>query len=286
MPARSQAQLKYIYAMRNKYRSKSRAPKKMKWVFDNEWTDGVKMKELPEKVAETIVETYRKMLKHRKTKLAENGELNMKLKKILKEDISKFTEDPMNNITRDDKKAFLEAVKNYNKYSKSIYREYNLKEVSKNISSLAKIAEHLTLKETNDWFDALTVKRDMKTLNEAVKLFEKTSLDMYNLQHRLESLYEEIGSKLSKYYDISDQDVEQTNNDIVSDQKCNKTEQTVNLHTKQPGQAVEFNPNEINEYNSNKTKYTKGIITETNIFGYWIRTKDQKAIFVNKHDIK
>lgn len=47
MPARSQQQLKYIYAMRNKYKTKRRAPKNMKWVFDKEWTDGVKLKSLP-----------------------------------------------------------------------------------------------------------------------------------------------------------------------------------------------------------------------------------------------
>lgn len=48
--AKSQQQMKYIYAMRNKYKSKRKAPKNMKWVFDEEWTKGVKMKKLPNKV--------------------------------------------------------------------------------------------------------------------------------------------------------------------------------------------------------------------------------------------
>ena len=47
MPARSQQQAKYIWAMRNKYGSKKKAPKNMKWVFDEEWTEGIKMKSLP-----------------------------------------------------------------------------------------------------------------------------------------------------------------------------------------------------------------------------------------------
>lgn len=50
MPAKSQQQLKFIYAMRNKYGSKKKAPKNMMWVFDEEWTSGVKMKKLPKKV--------------------------------------------------------------------------------------------------------------------------------------------------------------------------------------------------------------------------------------------
>lgn len=50
MPAKSQQQMKYIYAMRSKYGTKRKAPKNMKWVFDEEWTSGVKMKKLPKKV--------------------------------------------------------------------------------------------------------------------------------------------------------------------------------------------------------------------------------------------
>lgn len=37
MPAKSKQQLKLIWAIRNKYGSKSKAPKKWKWVFAEEW---------------------------------------------------------------------------------------------------------------------------------------------------------------------------------------------------------------------------------------------------------
>jgi hypothetical protein len=47
MPARSQQQAKFIWAMRNKYGSKKKSPKNMKWVFDKEWTKGVDIKSLP-----------------------------------------------------------------------------------------------------------------------------------------------------------------------------------------------------------------------------------------------
>jgi hypothetical protein len=62
MPAKSQQQLKFIYALRNKYKSKKDAPKKMKWVFDDEWTEGVKMKELPKtkETKESYVLTFEK----------------------------------------------------------------------------------------------------------------------------------------------------------------------------------------------------------------------------------
>lgn len=54
MPAKSQQQLKFIYAMRNKYKSKRNAPRSMKWVFNTEWTEGVKMKKLPHKLHEVL----------------------------------------------------------------------------------------------------------------------------------------------------------------------------------------------------------------------------------------
>lgn len=50
MPVKSQQQLKFIYANRNKYKTKKKAPKDKKWLFGEEWTSGVKMKSLPIKV--------------------------------------------------------------------------------------------------------------------------------------------------------------------------------------------------------------------------------------------
>lgn len=47
MPAKSKQQLKLIYALRGKYKTKEDAPEKYKWAFDKKWTDNVKMKNLP-----------------------------------------------------------------------------------------------------------------------------------------------------------------------------------------------------------------------------------------------
>ena len=57
MPARSKNQFKYIWAMRRKYKSKKKAPKSMKWVFDDEWTD-VEYKDLPKKIKERHIQSY------------------------------------------------------------------------------------------------------------------------------------------------------------------------------------------------------------------------------------
>jgi hypothetical protein len=36
--------------MRKKYGSRRRTPRKMKWVFDQEWTKGIKFNDLPKKI--------------------------------------------------------------------------------------------------------------------------------------------------------------------------------------------------------------------------------------------
>lgn len=60
MPAKSRQQFKYIWAMRNKYKTKSKAPKNMKWVFKKEWTSGVPFHDLPTKTMKKKRKTKRK----------------------------------------------------------------------------------------------------------------------------------------------------------------------------------------------------------------------------------
>lgn len=105
-------------------------------------------------------------------------------------------------ITDEMKHAFYEAVGNFTEYGKAIYRERNLKEVCETILGIGRMAERLALEETDDWFDTMSVQRDMKSLNESVKLFEKTAKDISILQQRLESVFEDIGQKIGRYYEI------------------------------------------------------------------------------------
>ena len=105
-------------------------------------------------------------------------------------------------MSTDQKKAFLEAVYKFAEHANNIYRDHSIQETSKALSHMIEAANHLTLSETEDWFDKVTVSRHMKQLGEAQKIFEKTAAEMSTLQQRLESAYEDIGGVLGKYYDI------------------------------------------------------------------------------------
>lgn len=117
----------------------------------------------------------------------------MKLKKIVE------------NITdsnKVDRASFLKEVSKFNEYGKSIYRSNGLKEAAAAIHKIIENAEHVMLQETQDWFDEITVKRNLKTLKEAAKEFNKTVAEVSKLQQRAEALYEEMGGTLGRYFEI------------------------------------------------------------------------------------
>jgi hypothetical protein len=139
---------------------------------------------------------------------------NMKSNKSIKlADLLREGEDPTAGMTTEQKRTFLEAVYKFAEHSDSIYRPHSLKETSQYLGELIEAAHHLTLSETEDWFDANTVNRHMKHLSEAFKIFEKTSQEMSVLQQRLESAYEDIGGTLNKYYDVGSMVNEATSGD-------------------------------------------------------------------------
>ena len=118
----------------------------------------------------------------------------MKLTKILQE----------SKLAPEQKKTFLEAVSKFNEYGKSIYRESNLKDIVETMEKLTSGASKFIVDESEDWFDSVTIKNDSKSINNSAQNFIKTANEMVGMQNRLESLYEDLGNKLGRYYEISE----------------------------------------------------------------------------------
>ena len=59
-----------------------------------------------------------------------------------------------------------------------------------------------TLQETEDWFDKVTVSRNMKELTNHSKAFSKIAEEASSVQQRLAGLYEDMGNILNRYYEI------------------------------------------------------------------------------------
>ena len=146
------------------------------------------------------------------------------LRSFLNENFNEEAEAP--KVSSQQKKSFTEAVSNYHQMGESIYRNSSLREITEQLSEIVNIAESLTLQESEHWFDNVTTTRHMKQLKEAFKVFEKTASEVHTLQQRLESVFEDIGSTLNKYYKISEamDAVGKEDGDIDNDGDTDKTD--------------------------------------------------------------
>jgi hypothetical protein len=99
---------------------------------------------------------------------------------------------------------FLEDVKNYGHIGKDIYRETNLKDIALKLSEIVESAKIHTMNEADDWFDRVSVKRNMKELGGLAGQFVKAAKESNLMQRRMETLYEDMGNILSRYYEIED----------------------------------------------------------------------------------
>jgi len=118
----------------------------------------------------------------------------MKLRRYLLENELKYSKEERN--------AFMESLKQFGNFKNEVYRSKTLKEISMQLGEMIEACEGFTLQETQDNFDKISVTRDLKEIKNDYNLFEKTCSEMHVLQQRLESVYENIGTKLGKYYDI------------------------------------------------------------------------------------
>ena len=133
----------------------------------------------------------------------DQGITMIKMSKIV---LESKQEENYRKLDKKSKQLIIDAVNKFNKFEQHIYRQKDVREVVEAIKTISEYAGRLALDETEHWFDGVTVKKDVKEINNAVKLFEKAAGEVGTLQHRIEALYEDIGTKLSRYYEIADID--------------------------------------------------------------------------------
>ena len=98
----------------------------------------------------------------------------------------------------------LSKIQEFGNLGDTIYQSGDLKETAKTLSDIANAAKVHTLRETENWFDKVTVNRNMKELTNLSKHFGKLSEEASSVQQRLEALYEDMGIVLSRYYDLNE----------------------------------------------------------------------------------
>ena len=100
-------------------------------------------------------------------------------------------------------REFIQEIGQFSSFGNEIYREGNLRELASRLSKLAETAKQHTLQETEDWFDKITVNRNMKELTSLSGQFKKVATEAQSLQERMSTLYEDMGHILSRYYEVN-----------------------------------------------------------------------------------
>ena len=102
------------------------------------------------------------------------------------------------------KKHFLEIISTYNQHREGMSRKSDIMQIAETLGGIADAAQEYTLREGDDWFDRVTIKRNMGELKKLQSSFEKEAKEASQQQQRLEALYEDMGNVLGRYFEIAD----------------------------------------------------------------------------------
>ena len=123
--------------------------------------------------------------------------------------LSKMVKEKYGDIGKDkiDVKGLTTELAQYNDIGEAIFGKSNISKISEKLSWIASQAKSHTLSETEDWFDKITVNRNMKELTGLSKQFGKIAQESKSLQQRLGALYEDMGNILGRYYEIGEKHI-------------------------------------------------------------------------------
>lgn len=96
-----------------------------------------------------------------------------------------------------------EKINKFSSYQKYINTEVSDMDVAEDLCSIISSASKHMLSETDDWFDAISVKRNLNELKNLAKQFHKTASERRLFTQRLQGLYEDMGNILNRYFEIT-----------------------------------------------------------------------------------
>ena len=139
----------------------------------------------------------------------------IKLRDLLKE-----TEE-FQQLPNEIKRHFLEIISTYGQHREGMSRKSDIRQVAETLGGIADAAQEYTLREGGDWFDRVTIKRNMTELKKFQSAFEKEAVEASAQQQRLEALYEDMGHVLGRYFEIADITEQQMAERLgLQEQKC------------------------------------------------------------------
>jgi len=114
-----------------------------------------------------------------------------------------LNEEDMQQLPSNIKKHFLEIISTYGQHREGMSRKSDIRQIAETLGAIADAAQEYTLREGGDWFDRVTIKRNMGELKKLQAGFEKEAVEAQAQQQRMEALYEDMGHVLGRYFEIA-----------------------------------------------------------------------------------
>ncbi len=127
------------------------------------------------------------------------------LDRIPKDGGAKFG-DEVQKLSPQQKKDLMEKVRKFNEYGRVLRCETALMEMAKTLSEIGQMAESYAMTESGDYFQSEVVKRDFNEVKKITKDFSKRAKECYGGLQQLNALYEDMGRKMERYFEISSLD--------------------------------------------------------------------------------
>ena len=166
----------------------------------------------------------------------------------------------------------IEGVSTYGAVGKALYSENNLVKIAEQLVGIAESAHSHIIGEQGDWFDKVTVNKNMKALKGQVKEFKIVANEANSVNQRLTSLYEDMGHILNRYYDISEGELDpvgKEDGDIDNDGDKDSSDEYLQKKRDAISKAMKETYDNLSNKPTKKLKDINSVVTAQKSIGYF-----------------
>lgn len=116
-----------------------------------------------------------------------------------------MTPTPQPQGQEDANPSIAEVMHRFNEYGAVLKSGSTLRELSEKLMEIADLAENALVNElASDWYDAHTIKRNIKEARKYVEEFQKVATEHERISQRAQALYDDCGRIYNRYFEIRD----------------------------------------------------------------------------------
>lgn len=110
-------------------------------------------------------------------------------------------EDQPQPMSKEEKREFVETVRNFSAMGDSVYGKGDLEEIVERVKNIVERADRI-MTESDDWMTNVAHKKGNKWMHDNYKDFEAAARELKEAQERMSLAYENIGQHLSRYFEV------------------------------------------------------------------------------------